>query len=141
MLQKAVRLYIIYKSKSLVALFLMPFCGPISQFKTPIHYNVISFYYNLSTLGERRLTEEAICDMFLGAEIQKPDWVRIAKEIGFHLHGPTTSTTFLEEWQRLAHNSTPSWENLAYALSKMGVKKSKVGKIRDKTGMVMLKCL
>lgn len=77
--------------------------------------------------------------MLLKAEIQKPDWVRIAKQLGFRLHGTTTSSAFLEGWCTLANNSTPSWENLAYALKKMGVKRSKVAQICEITGMMMLK--
>lgn len=73
--------------------------------------------------------------MLLGAEIQEPDWVHIAEKLGFQLQSQTTSTAFFEGWCTFAQNVAPSWENLAKALEKMKVNKTKVGKIREKTGM------
>ena len=73
--------------------------------------------------------------MLLGAEIQKPDWVHIAEKLGFLLQSQTTSTAFFEGWCTFAQNVAPSWENLARALEKMKVNKTKVGKIHEKTGM------
>ena len=81
------------------------------------------------------MTEEAIRSMLLKAEIQKPDWVHIAEKLGFQLHSQTTSAAFFEGWCTFAQNVAPSWENLARALEKMKIKKAKVGKIREKTGM------
>ena len=85
-------------------------------------------------LDTQTLTEEAIWSIFLEAEIQKPDWVYIAKKLGFQLHSQTTSTAFFEGWYTFAQNVSPSWENLARALEKMKVNNTKVGKIREKTG-------
>lgn len=72
-------------------------------------------------------------------EIQNPNWVNIAQTLGFQLQSQTTSIAFFDGWYKFAQNVAPSWENLASALEKMKVKKAKVEKIREKTGMEHLK--
>ena len=84
------------------------------------------------------LTEEAICSMLLESEIEKPDWVQIAKGLGFQLHDQPSSNSFLNEWKTFANYSMLSWENLARAFKKMKAKDSSVRKIHDRTGMVMM---
>ena len=87
----------------------------------------------------QELNEKSICSMLTEAKIQTPDWVWIAKAIGFQLCGQASSSTFIKGWSIFAHESLPSWRKLANVLDKMGVKKSNVGKLRDKTGIVVLK--
>ena len=75
--------------------------------------------------------------MLRESEIEKPDWVQIAKGLGFQLHDQPSSNSFLNEWNTFASYSMLSWENLARAFKKMKAKDSSVRKIRDRTGMVM----
>ena len=87
----------------------------------------------------QELTEKSICSTLTEAEIQTPDWVWIAKAIGFQLCGQASSSTFIKEWSTFAHESLPSWGKLANVLDKLEVKKPTMGKLRDRTGIVVLK--
>lgn len=96
---------------------------------------VLVSYYNSLPLGDQKLTEESITKIFLEADIHKPDWVKIARGLGFQLRSQHSVTSFLEGWCTSAHSSELSWENLAFAMNKTTEYRSVMGKIQSKAGM------
>ena len=105
-----------------------------------VYEHCISFLLQ-HPLGNRKLTEESIKEIFLEADIHKPDWVKIAKGLGFQLRSQHSVTYFLEGWCTSAHSSELSWENLAFAMNKTTEYRSVMGKIQSKAGMERMLCV
>ena len=92
-------------------------------------------------LDDQELTQENIQEIFTKADIRKPGWEKIARELGFQLQGQYSVNSFLKGWDTIAHMSELSWGNLASALNKIPEYKLLMGMMQSKAGMECTLCV